>query len=43
VNLVHIDGRQRMVLLHAFMKETCQTPDSDLEIAPKNNRGHERA
>ena len=37
-----IDAKERMVLLHGFIKKTRQTPDSDLEIARKNKRKHER-
>jgi phage-related protein len=40
--LFYIDAKERMVLLHGFIKKTRQTPDSDLEIARKNKRKHER-
>jgi phage-related protein len=40
--LFYIDAKQRLVLLHGFIKKTRRTPDSDLEIARKNKRKHER-
>jgi len=39
--LFYIDKKARMVLLHAFIKKTQQTPGNDLAIARKNKRKHE--
>ncbi len=40
--LFYIDKRQRMVLLHAFIKKTQGTPPDDLDLAKANKRKHER-
>lgn len=40
--LFYIDKRQRMVLLHAFIKKSRTTPAEDLELAKANKRKHER-
>lgn len=40
--LFYIDTRQRMVLLHGFVKKTQATPKSDLELAKSNKSKHER-
>ncbi|WP_082167437.1 type II toxin-antitoxin system RelE/ParE family toxin [Methylobacterium aquaticum] len=40
--LFYIDKRQRMVLLHAFIKKSRTTPMEDLELAKANKRKHER-
>lgn len=40
--LFYIDRRQRMVLLHAFIKKTQGTPLDDLDLAKANKRKHER-
>jgi phage-related protein len=37
----YVDGRQRMVLLHAILKKTRTTPESDLDLARRNKRMHE--
>ncbi len=37
-----IDQKQRMVLLHGFVKKTQRTADADLELARKNKQAHER-
>jgi len=36
-----IDTKQRMVLLHGFVKKTQRTRDDDLELARRNKRTHE--
>lgn len=38
----YIDKKNRMVLLHSFIKKTQKTPDEDLELARKNKNKHER-
>jgi phage-related protein len=38
-----VDRKQRMVLLHGFIKKTQETPAADLELARKNQRLHEAA
>jgi phage-related protein len=38
----YIDPRQRMVLLHAIVKKTRTTPESDLQLAKRNKGKHER-
>jgi phage-related protein len=40
--LFYIDARNRMVLLHGFIKKTQKTPDADLKLAHKNKSLHER-
>lgn len=40
--LFYVDKKQRMVLLHGFIKKTRATPDSDLDLALKNKRKHEK-
>ena len=39
--LFYIDRRQRMVLLHGFIKKTQATPQSDLDLARQNKNKHE--
>lgn len=38
----YIDARQRMVLLHGFIKKTQQTPIEDLNLAKRNKALHEK-
>jgi len=40
--LFYIDARQRMILLHGFVKKTRATPESDLRLARQNKGKHER-
>ncbi len=40
--IFYVDARQRMVLLHAFMKKTQKTPEEDLRLARENKRKHEK-
>jgi phage-related protein len=40
--LFYIDKRQRMVLLHAFVKKTQATPPDELDLTKTNKRKHER-
>jgi phage-related protein len=40
--IFYVDSKQRMVLLHGFIKKTRATPDADLDLAPANKRKHER-
>ena len=40
--LFYIDAKERMVLLHGFIKKTQKTPLNDLELARKNKSKHER-
>jgi phage-related protein len=40
--LFYIDKKNRMVLLHGFIKKTQKTPDEDLELARRNKSKHER-
>jgi phage-related protein len=40
--LFYIDVKQRMVLLHGFVKKTRKTPDSDLKLALVNKQKHAR-
>lgn len=40
--LFYVDARQRMVLLHAFIKKTRKTPDDDFALALKNKKKHEK-
>ncbi len=39
--MFYIDRKQRMVLLHAFIKKTSATPGNELDIARANKRMHE--
>jgi phage-related protein len=41
--LFYIDRRQRLVVLHGFIKKSRQTPPSDLALARANKRLHERS
>ena len=38
----YIDKKNRMVLLHGFMKKTRKTPKEDLELARSNKCKHEK-
>lgn len=38
----YIDKKQRMVLLHGFLKKTQATPESDLQLARQNARKHDK-
>ena len=40
--IFYIDKKERMVLLHGFIKKTRKTPDEDLALAQKNKSNHER-
>ena len=40
--LFYIDKRNRMVLLHGFIKKTRKTPDEDLKLARGNKSKHQR-
>jgi phage-related protein len=40
--LFYVDERQRMVLLHGFIKKTRATPDSEKAIALSRKAAHER-
>jgi phage-related protein len=40
--LFYIDAKERMVLLHGFIKKTQKTPLNDLELARRNKSKHER-
>ncbi|WP_232298787.1 type II toxin-antitoxin system RelE/ParE family toxin [Granulicella tundricola] len=40
--LFYIDSRERMVLLHGFIKKTQKTPDEDMDLARKNKRLHQQ-
>jgi phage-related protein len=40
--LFYIDGKNRMVLLHGFIKKTQKTPREDLALARRNKEKHER-
>lgn len=40
--LFYIDRKNRMVLLHGFIKKTRKTPDEDLELARRNKSKHQR-
>jgi phage-related protein len=40
--LFYIDKKNRMVLLHGFIKKTQKTPVEDLELARTNKRKHQR-
>jgi phage-related protein len=39
--LFYVDVRQRMVLLHGFIKKTQKTPPADIEMGRKNKRLHQ--
>lgn len=41
--LFYVDRRERMVLLHAFIKKTKATPDDDLRIARDRKASHDKA
>ena len=41
--LFYVDKKQRMVLLHGFIKKTQRTTDEDLELARSNKSKHERS
>jgi phage-related protein len=40
--LFYVDKKNRMVLLHAFIKKTQKTPDEDLAHAKSNKIKHQR-
>lgn len=40
--LLYIDKKDRMVLLHGFIKKTQKTPDDDFELARSNTSKHQR-
>jgi phage-related protein len=40
--LFYIDKKQRMVLLHGFIKKTRRTPDEELDLARSNRNQHQR-
>jgi phage-related protein len=40
--LFYVDSKNRMVLLHGFIKKTRATPESDLALALKNKAKHEK-
>jgi phage-related protein len=40
--LFYVDKRERMVLLHGFIKKTRATPEGDLKLARRNKSKHER-
>jgi phage-related protein len=40
--LFYIDRKNRMVLLHGFIKKTQKTPAEDLDLARTNKRKHQR-
>ncbi len=40
--LFYIDAKNRMVLLHGFIKKTQKTPDEELALARRNKEKHER-
>jgi phage-related protein len=40
--LFYVDAMRRMVLLHAFIKKTQSTPETDIEIARRNKNKHAR-
>jgi len=40
--LFYIDKKDRMVLLHGFIKKTQKTPAEDLELARNNKSKHQR-
>ncbi len=40
--LFYVDAKNRMVLLHSFIKKTQKTPDEDLALARRNKETHAR-
>lgn len=40
--MFYVDRRERMVLLHGFIKKGQQTPDADMKIARDRKSEHER-
>jgi phage-related protein len=40
--LFYVDERNRMVLLHGFIKKTRKIPDEDLQLARSNKSRHQR-
>jgi phage-related protein len=40
--LFYVDKRERMVLLHGFIKKSQKTPTEDLKLATTNKSKHER-
>jgi len=40
--LFYIDRKNRMVLLHGFIKKTAKTPEDDLKLARSNKAKHQR-
>ena len=40
--LFYVDARNRMVLLHGFIKKTQKTPAEDLALARRSKKKHER-
>ena len=40
--LFYVDGHERMVLLHGFIKKTRKTPAGDLALAIRNKKKHEK-
>jgi phage-related protein len=40
--LFYVDERQRMVLLHGFIKKSQQTPAADMKLAQARKAEHER-
>ncbi len=40
--IFYIDTKQRMVLLHGFIKKTRETPTEDLSLARANKAKHEK-
>lgn len=40
--LFYIDRKDRMVLLHGFIKKTQKTPPEDLDLARSNRKKHQR-
>ena len=40
--LFYVDAKNRMVLLHSFIKKTQKTPDGDLALARRNKEKHAR-
>jgi phage-related protein len=39
--IFYVDKRERMVLLHGFIKKTRRTPDEDLALARTNKSKHQ--
>lgn len=40
--LFYIDKKERMVLLHGFIKKTRRTPDEELDLAKSNRNKHQK-